>query len=69
MDRELQEVFDLVVSRGINLFDTADSYGMFVTETVLAFDLLLLSEVPSMFRVGCNSAVIAASDPSRCVST
>ncbi|KAI8463709.1 MAG: NADP-dependent oxidoreductase domain-containing protein [Monoraphidium minutum] len=27
MDPELQEVFDLVVSRGINLFDTADSYG------------------------------------------
>eukprot|EP00884_Botryococcus_braunii_P018897 jgi/Botrbrau1/5691/Bobra.0071s0025.1 len=27
MDEELQEVFDLVVSRGINLFDTADSYG------------------------------------------
>lgn len=27
MDPELQEVFDLAVSRGINLFDTADSYG------------------------------------------
>eukprot|EP00890_Picochlorum_soloecismus_P004810 jgi/Picsp_1/532/NSC_00529-R1_aldo keto reductase family protein len=26
-DKELQEVFDLVVSNGINLFDTADSYG------------------------------------------
>lgn len=26
-DEELQRVFDLVVSRGINLFDTADSYG------------------------------------------
>ncbi|GJP34307.1 hypothetical protein CLOM_g18750 [Closterium sp. NIES-68] len=27
MDEELKEVFDLVVSRGINIFDTADSYG------------------------------------------
>ncbi|GAQ77734.1 NAD(P)-linked oxidoreductase superfamily protein [Klebsormidium nitens] len=27
MDGELQDVFNLVVSRGINLFDTADSYG------------------------------------------
>lgn len=26
-DAEIQEVFNLVVSRGINLFDTADSYG------------------------------------------
>jgi pyridoxine 4-dehydrogenase len=26
-DAELQQVFDLVVSSGINLFDTADSYG------------------------------------------
>lgn len=27
MDAELQQVFDLAVRRGINLFDTADSYG------------------------------------------
>lgn len=27
MDDELQEVFNLAVSNGINLFDTADSYG------------------------------------------
>jgi pyridoxine 4-dehydrogenase len=27
MDAELQEVFNLAVSKGINLFDTADSYG------------------------------------------
>eukprot|EP00798_Chlamydomonas_sp_ICE-L_P010050 gene10050-7942_t len=27
MDAELQEVFNLAVSSGINLFDTADSYG------------------------------------------
>lgn len=27
MDPELQRVFDLCVSKGINLFDTADSYG------------------------------------------
>lgn len=27
MDSELQEVFNFMVSRGINLFDTADSYG------------------------------------------
>lgn len=27
MDPELQEMFNLVVSKGINLFDTADSYG------------------------------------------
>ncbi len=27
MDAELQEVFNLMVSRGINLFDSADSYG------------------------------------------
>lgn len=27
MDPEIQEVFNLVVSKGINLFDTADSYG------------------------------------------
>ena len=26
-DAELQEVFNFVVSRGVNLFDTADSYG------------------------------------------
>lgn len=26
-DRELQEVFDFMVSQGINLYDTADSYG------------------------------------------
>ena len=27
MDPELQEVFNYVVSTGVNLFDTADSYG------------------------------------------
>lgn len=27
MDPELQKIFNLAVSRGINLFDTADSYG------------------------------------------
>jgi len=27
MDAELQEVFNLCLSRGVNLFDTADSYG------------------------------------------
>lgn len=27
MDPELQDMFNLVVSKGINLFDTADSYG------------------------------------------
>ncbi|KAF5835808.1 NADP-dependent oxidoreductase domain-containing protein [Dunaliella salina] len=27
MDGELQEVFNLAVSQGVNLFDTADSYG------------------------------------------
>jgi aryl-alcohol dehydrogenase-like predicted oxidoreductase len=27
MDPELQEVFSYVLSRGVNLFDTADSYG------------------------------------------
>ena len=27
MDAELQEVFNLMVSKGINIFDTADSYG------------------------------------------
>lgn len=27
MDPELQQMFNLVVSQGINLFDTADSYG------------------------------------------
>ena len=27
MDPELQEVFNYSVSQGINLFDTADSYG------------------------------------------
>lgn len=27
MDDELQQVFNLMISRGINLFDTADSYG------------------------------------------
>ncbi len=26
-DAELQRVFNFVVSRGVNLFDTADSYG------------------------------------------
>ena len=26
-DKEIQEVFNLLVSRGINLYDTADSYG------------------------------------------
>ena len=27
MDDELQQVFNLMVSRGVNLFDSADSYG------------------------------------------
>lgn len=27
MDAELQQVFNFVVDKGINLFDTADSYG------------------------------------------
>ena len=27
MDTELQEVFNLAASKGVNLFDTADSYG------------------------------------------
>lgn len=27
MDEELQQVFNLAISKGINLFDTADSYG------------------------------------------
>lgn len=27
MDTELQQVFNLAVENGINLFDTADSYG------------------------------------------
>ena len=27
MDAELQEVFNLAVSSGVTLFDTADSYG------------------------------------------
>ena len=27
MDPELQQLFNLVVSKGINIFDTADSYG------------------------------------------
>ena len=27
MDTELQQVFDLAVDSGVNLFDTADSYG------------------------------------------
>ena len=29
MDEELQQLFNLVVSKGINIFDTADSYGTF----------------------------------------
>lgn len=33
MDSELQEVFDFMVTRGINLFDTADSYGAVTTTT------------------------------------
>lgn len=28
MDAELQQLFNLMVSKGINIFDTADSYGM-----------------------------------------
>ena len=27
MDSELQQVFNLAISNGVNLFDTADSYG------------------------------------------
>ena len=27
MDPELQQLFNLVVSKGVNIFDTADSYG------------------------------------------
>jgi len=27
MDSELQAIFDLMVAKGVNLFDTADSYG------------------------------------------
>lgn len=27
MDGELQELFNYAISKGVNLFDTADSYG------------------------------------------
>ncbi len=27
MDAELQEVFNFAISKGVTLFDTADSYG------------------------------------------
>lgn len=27
MDPELQQIFDYAISKGVNLFDTADSYG------------------------------------------
>lgn len=35
MDPELQQLFNLVVSKGINIFDTADSYGMSPAEPYL----------------------------------
>ena len=31
MDAELQEVFDFAISKGVTLFDTADSYGVPLT--------------------------------------
>lgn len=34
-DEELQEVFNLMTDRGINLWDTADSYGMRTLRTLL----------------------------------
>lgn len=42
MDGELQQVFDLMVARGINLFDTADSYG----EVPAPMHLLTRSDCP-----------------------
>ena len=32
MDAELQEVFNFAISKGVTLFDTADSYGVALTQ-------------------------------------
>ena len=33
MDDELQRVFNLAITNGVNLFDTADSYGQYTART------------------------------------
>ncbi|KAJ9521829.1 hypothetical protein QJQ45_024705 [Haematococcus lacustris] len=48
-DAELQQVFNLVVQRGLNLFDTADSYG---TATVAPAARLLLSAAGTALHPG-----------------
>ena len=40
MDPELQQVFNYVVSSGVNLFDTADSYGKPVLQQTASIFIL-----------------------------
>jgi aryl-alcohol dehydrogenase-like predicted oxidoreductase len=39
MDPEIQEVFDLCVSRGVTFFDTGDSYGTGVLYQVIEYTI------------------------------
>ena len=41
MDAELQQLFNLMVSKGINIFDTADSYGMSINISLQCYNLVL----------------------------
>ena len=47
MDAELQEVFNFAISRGVTLFDTADSYGVPLTVHP-AVEAILLICIPPM---------------------
>ena len=58
MDSELQEVFNYAVGKGINLFDTADSYVEWLSWHVLA----ILQEI-SLQKCGHLSSVRMAHDP------
>ena len=50
MDPELQQLFNLVVSKGVNIFDTADSYGRRCSPDCLGVSPCVLSNAVSEHR-------------------
>ena len=54
MDSELQELFNLMVDQGVNLFDTADSYG--TGRLNGRFEILQSESVMSLATVLCAYA-------------
>ena len=53
MDPELQQLFNLVVSKGINIFDTADSYGMSQSGSDFeALDNIALTDSTKRYKTG-----------------